>query len=323
MTQRKAFLTKEQSLLLRGIAIFLVLICHYAVWIGEIFHSDLLEYGLGRFGVYGVDLFFVVSGYGLVKSVGKKRINGTFLWKRFKTVYLPYLLIVGLITVYDGGISGMAGWVSFLTGAEYWYIRNILVFYLAFYVVYRLSDRPWVRMLLMAVCLTAYSGLLIWQERALFWYISNVTFLFGMLLAQYERQLLKAAGFLYPLQLLALAVGMYFVIKTGLAGYTVIPPLEEKIHGGLLAGLIWTYLMVQGCAFLHEKIRWLEAVGSFSLELYLCHMFVFYRVVNDWLPQQENVVQIVAAVTIAVALAWVIHMLFDLLWKAAAALSGR
>ena len=52
-------------------------------------------------------------------------------------------------------------------------------------------------------------------------------------------------------------------------------------------------------------------------------MIVFYRVVNDWLPQQENVVQIVAAATIAVALAWVIHMLFDLLWKAAAALSGR
>ena len=45
MTQRKAFLTKEQSLMLRGIAIFLVLISHYAVWIGEIFHSDLLEYG--------------------------------------------------------------------------------------------------------------------------------------------------------------------------------------------------------------------------------------------------------------------------------------
>ncbi len=276
--------------MLRGIAIFLVLISHYAVWIGEIFHSDLLEYGLGM--VFTVWIYFLqCPATGWSKVLGKKRINGTFLWKRFKTVYLPYLLIVELITVYDGGISGMTGWVSFLTGAEYWYIRNILVFYLAFYVVYRLSDRPWVRMLLMAVCLTAYSGLPIWQGRALFWYISNVTFLFGMLLAQYERQLLKAAGFLYPLQLLALAVGMYFVIKTGLEGYTVIPPLEEKIRSGLLAGLIWTYLMVQGCAFLHEKIRWLEAVGSFSLELYLCHMFVFYRVVNDWLPQQENVVQ--------------------------------
>lgn len=221
--------------MLRGIAIFLVLISHYAVWIGEIFHSDLLEYGLGRFGVYGVDLFLWCPATGWSKVLGKKN-QRNILWKRFKTVYLPYLLIVGLITVYDGGISGMTGWVSFLTGAEYWYIRNILVFYLAFYVVYRLSDRSWVRMLLMAVCLTAYSGLLIWQGRALFWYISNVTFLFGMLLAQYERQLLKAAGFLHPLQLLALAVGMYFVIKTELAGYTVIPPLEEKSAAVCLQG---------------------------------------------------------------------------------------
>ena len=78
MTQRKAFLTKEQSLMLRGIAIFLVLISHYAVWIGEIFHSDLLEYGLGRFGVYGVDLFFVVSGYGLVKLLEKKESTEHF-----------------------------------------------------------------------------------------------------------------------------------------------------------------------------------------------------------------------------------------------------
>ena len=83
MTQRKAFLTKEQSLMLRGIAIFLVLISHYAVWIGEIFHSDLLEYGLGRFGVYGVDLFFAVSGYGLVKVLEKENQRNIFV-KRLK-----------------------------------------------------------------------------------------------------------------------------------------------------------------------------------------------------------------------------------------------
>ena len=33
MTQRKAFLTKEQSLMLRGIAIFLVLISHYVIYL--------------------------------------------------------------------------------------------------------------------------------------------------------------------------------------------------------------------------------------------------------------------------------------------------
>lgn len=78
MTQRKAFLTKEQSLLLRGIAIFLVLISHYAVWIGEIFHSDLLEYGLGRFGVYGVDLFLQCPATGWSKVLEKRESTEHF-----------------------------------------------------------------------------------------------------------------------------------------------------------------------------------------------------------------------------------------------------
>ena len=74
MTQRKAFLTKEQSLMLRGIAIFLVLISHYAVWIGEIFHSDLLEYGLGRFGVYGVEGVRLRAGQKCWKKENQRNI---------------------------------------------------------------------------------------------------------------------------------------------------------------------------------------------------------------------------------------------------------
>ena len=41
---------------------------------------------------------------------------------------------------------------------------------------------------------TAYSGLLIWQGRALFWYISNVTFLLGMLLAPVRKAAVKGGG---------------------------------------------------------------------------------------------------------------------------------
>ena len=78
-----------------------------------------------------------------------------------------------------------------------------------------------------------------------------------------QRRLLKAAGFLYPLQLLALAVGMYFVVKTELAGYTVIPPLEEKSAQRSACRADLDVSDGAGCAFLHEKIRWLEAVGSF------------------------------------------------------------
>ena len=69
--------------MLRGIAIFLVLISHYAVWIGEIFHSDLLEYGLGRFGVYGVDLFFAVVRLRAGQNVIGKREQRNIFGKSF------------------------------------------------------------------------------------------------------------------------------------------------------------------------------------------------------------------------------------------------
>lgn len=65
--------------MLRGIAIFLVLISHYAVWIGEIFHSDLLEYGLGRFGVYGVDLFLQCLATDWSKVLEKENQRNIFV----------------------------------------------------------------------------------------------------------------------------------------------------------------------------------------------------------------------------------------------------
>lgn len=65
--------------MLRGIAIFLVLISHYAVWIGEIFHSDLLEYGLGRFGVYGVDLFLQCPATDWSKVLEKENQRNIFV----------------------------------------------------------------------------------------------------------------------------------------------------------------------------------------------------------------------------------------------------
>ena len=100
-----------------------------------------------------------------------------------------------LIEWYGGGIAGAGGWYRYATGYNWWFIRNILLFYLLFFAVYRLADRPWVRMTLMAAATAGYSVWLVSQGRASFWYISNLAFVAGMILAQYERQLLRARPF--------------------------------------------------------------------------------------------------------------------------------
>ena len=57
---------------MRGIGILMVIASHYAEWYGDVLQNETLQYALTRLGCYGVDIFFLVSGYGLVKSAGKK-----------------------------------------------------------------------------------------------------------------------------------------------------------------------------------------------------------------------------------------------------------
>lgn len=322
MKERKCFLTKEQSLVLRGIAILMVIVSHYAEWYTDILSNEALRFGLTRLGVYGVNIFFLVSGYGLVKSVTRNRIGGRFLWNRLKNTYLPYLLIAGVIELYAGGIQSGKAWYKYLTGYDYWFIRNILIFYLAFFVIYRLTQTEWLRMVLLAAAIFGYSWWLVYMERNSFWYISNIAFMIGILLAQYEKKLLKAAGFLYPLQLLALAVGMGWVVKSGLEGRLAPAEISDKIKYGVLASSIWALFCAQAAEPMTRFLNFLQPVGKISLEIYLLHMFIFYRVINTY-TDLNRILQLLVSLVLTAAASWLVNLLFSLLWKAADVLSGR
>lgn len=79
---------------LRGIAIALVVGCHY-----EVFARQL--WGFPKFGWVGVDLFFVLSGF-LITSVllklrGQPKPFNTFYARRFRRILPPYIAFILLI----------------------------------------------------------------------------------------------------------------------------------------------------------------------------------------------------------------------------------
>ena len=322
MKERKVFLTKEQSLVLRGIAIVMVILSHYAEWYAEILSNETFRYALTRLGVYGVNIFFLVSGYGLVKSVSRKRIGWSFLWNRVKNTYLPYLLIAGLIELYAGGIHTAEGWFKYLTGHDYWFIQNILLFYILFFAVYRLTRKEGMRMALLAAALLGYSWALVEMGRADFWYISNISFMIGILLAQYEKKLLRAADFGCLLQLLLLAAGMVWVVKTGLENRVM--PLEQPaaIRNGVIASGLWSLFCIQAAGIFQRRAGFMAPVGKISLELYLLHMFLFYRVLNEFLDL-NRILQSAMALVITAGAAWLTNWMFSLLWSAVDTLNGR
>lgn len=322
MKERKVFLTKEQSLVLRGIAIIMVILSHYAEWYTDILTNEAFRYGLTRLGVYGVNIFFLASGYGLVKSVSRKKIGWGFLWNRVKNTYLPYLLIAGLIELYAGGIHTAEGWYKFLTGHDYWFIQNILLFYVIFFVVYKVTRKEWLRMVLLAAALFCYSWALVSLGRADFWHISNLSFMIGILLAQYEKKLLRGANFAYPLQLILLAAGMVWVTVSGMENRTVHQELTAAIRSGVIASGIWALFCAQAAGLFEKAAGFLAPAGKISLELYLSHMFIFYRILNDF-TDLHRILQSAIALVITAGASWLINWMFSLLWSAVDTLNGR
>ena len=323
MKQRTCFLTRDQSMILRGIGVILVMVTHFINWYAPLFDCEPLRYGLMRSGIYGVDLFFLASGYGLVKSVSGKKIKGIFLWKRFKHTYLPYLVIVGCMEFFSGGIHGFEDWLQFFTGYDYWFIRNILVLYLAFFLAFRSMKTPGSRMAALAACTVGYTALLIAQGKADFWYVSNLPFWIGAAVAQYEKKLLKAANFLYPVWLAVLLAGVAWVVKSGMDARLLLPERWEKIRDGIAAGILWSLFVLQAVCLL--KGRWLRVfafLGEISLEMYLLHLFLFYRVLNGF-PKLDIITVGVLSIGLSVVLSWLIHWLFSLLFSAAKAVGNN
>ena len=100
---------REATAWFKGLAIIMVILSHFAEWwswfYAEEGTKELIRYGISRFGPYGVAMFFLFSGYGLAKSAGKKRIGIRFILKRIVNVYIPYLIMVVLITLLSGGFE--------------------------------------------------------------------------------------------------------------------------------------------------------------------------------------------------------------------------
>ena len=117
---------KRETNWFRGIAVVMVVVSHYAEWWSWFVplegNAEVFRLALTKLGVYGVDIFFLCSGYAMVKSLGRERMHGAFIWKRVKNVYIPYLIVVGAIELLEGGFDSLQDFLHFASGYDYWYM---------------------------------------------------------------------------------------------------------------------------------------------------------------------------------------------------------
>lgn len=127
MTERVSVceISRENSKLLKGIAILLLLLGH--------------AYYIPYAGAIAVAVFLMQSGYGLNSSCEKNGL--AFYWnKRIRKVWLPYV-IVGLFDVLALRVAGLGPILCTLVGLDLgliadktmWYISYMLLWYLCYY----------------------------------------------------------------------------------------------------------------------------------------------------------------------------------------------
>lgn len=127
--------------LLSGIAIFLVMLYHQP--------SEGVVKGVYFYpGFVGVDIFMLLSGYGLCFSISKN--NTIEFYKRRLLRIFPLLLIMGFIVSFNYADYNVWDYVCNMTSLYYyrlggdvyeWYLAALILFYLAFPLLYCSIDR--------------------------------------------------------------------------------------------------------------------------------------------------------------------------------------
>jgi peptidoglycan/LPS O-acetylase OafA/YrhL len=200
---KRAGMTKGNTNAIRGILAYCVVLSHFVRNTEVSYYLPFCQFQIG--GVVAVPIFFVLSGYGLMKGFLTKRgYMDHFFAKRLNRVLLPYFvfLLVYYITVW--ALSGfnwhvvneniMKCLVDGYPPSNSWYVIIILIFYALFDLCSRRATNSKLivnRIIVeMTIIILLFSVILyvIWPQNT--WaYRSNLFFVVGICYAIYQSEI--------------------------------------------------------------------------------------------------------------------------------------
>lgn len=292
---------------LRGLAALSVVGYHYTTRVGEVFGANSAPPVSLAFGNYGVQLFFLISGFVIFMTLERCRSAGDFVKSRISRLFPAYWasILVSALFVYSIG-----------TDVQRVPLRDVIVDFTMiqeFLGARHLDGVYWT----LQVELFFYVQMLFWYMIGKLRYISWI--IVGWLLLGVGVTLLEKSGADTSSRLFQLAI----VAHLPFFGIGI---LMYRIHSGA-GSLVWNALLIALCvlqvAFTHSdvyiavavvcsavfalsiggRLRWLTArpfvfVGGISYSLYLLHQAIGFSVIH-WLEEhgmRPTIAALVAAV---------------------------
>ncbi len=291
-------------------------------------------------GNIGVDVFVFLSGICLYFSYSKKPKLGSFYYKRFVRVYIPYLIMVlpYIIYFYVTGeidlwltiktILTINTWTGEIDPIDFWYVSAILVFYLLYPLIYRFifrekeSDKMprkkaefWRMMLLVAISFVV-SVTIYYALPDVYNVISRMLSRFTVfIIGTYVGKLVKEGkpfheGFL--IASVIILAGTYPLYEGD-----ILPGVWSRYYGSL-TGMALVFLLSQFFILASEwKIdRFFAFFGPFSFEIYVLSIIarrIYYF--TPWYTDGYAFLHYMIVMVFTIFIAWVVSKIEQPIFK--------
>lgn len=274
-------LDKTTTTSIKGIAILLVIIAHVG-------HGG---FGVRLFvplGCFGVSVFLILSGYGLMESYRRSGLD-SFWRKRMIRILLPYLLWICAYSIYlfvsHAPIS--------LNDIRYWFVEFIIIWYFAFYCSLRFCPKhKYLILFVFALSLFLFQNNLQAQQ--------SISFIIGVLISDYKdrimtikpRKMLIIGCLCLSFGLLAFCLRQWIIITdsgipvTGIKDLLVSKTIEKSDILGKLIQIITKVPVALFIIIIMHKIhigdrKLSYKIGLISYELYLVHFPLYSSISNN------------------------------------------
>ena len=282
---RKEFnkVTSEYRTAIMGLAMFSIMLFH------QYFTSIVPFNVFHNFGYWGVDVFLFLSGMGLVRSLENNPLP-IYYKRRFKriipsciicgtTKYIFFILLGSSVAILEDDLK--MGWWS-LASFDLWFIPTIIILYILSPLLYRILRKwPVITFIIIYISMLI-NGLTL---RPVIGYDWNSPL--GVSAYTIERMPVFAAGMfvsirkdwindkiIYSVLFLLAAIGITLLNKSGFSLY------GHQAYSFIALTLGMPALIFINICFLKSLPNILKKCtlffGSYSLELYLVHEFIFW-----------------------------------------------
>lgn len=279
---------------LKGVAMLAIIIAHVTYALVD---DSRFLLPLAGFAGTGVDIFLLLSGYGLMTSELKRHLSTRqFYQRRFLHLYLPLWLVLIVLLGADALIGrhystpyiiqSFLGWfgsadVHTDINSPLWYFSWIVFYYLLFPLLY-IRKYPWLSPLLVLIVVKAllFSELEFLKLDYLYelhvWafpvgmmlgWIFNASPLSTKITGLFERLRTSHIGH-YPALLALLGVLLYFYFYS---------PVGQSIAYEQFGNILIILLLVLVFLIKNRQSLFLQVIGLMSYEIYLFHWPLMYR----------------------------------------------